>query len=134
MQLNEISGDIPVVLSVAGTAAGTDVERPSLVLPWDAMVQSVAWVPGTDVTADDTNYATITLYNRGDDGTGTTAIASRVYSATDSSKDVAEDMTLATDDDDLALTAGDVLSVAIAKAGTGLAIPAGVVQVTLRLA
>lgn len=133
MQYKELSGDLSYTFFVAGVAAGTAVEWPQLVMPWNATITGLTWVPGAAVTANGSNYATISVRNRGASGSGTVVPASRAYSATNSSAQVGEVLTLSSTATDLQPAAGDVLTVSVAHTGTGLLIPAGLVQVTLRL-
>lgn len=131
MQLTEISGDIEVPAFVAGTAAGTDIEFPAWMAPWDVTITGVKWVPAAAITANVTNFATLSLRNR-TTGAGTAVPATRAYSATDSVAHTPEAMTLSGTAADLVLAAGDVVTLGITHGGTGLLIPAGIVQVTVR--
>lgn len=133
MQFKELAGDIAFEFFVPGVAAGTAIEWPQFVMPWNATITSLTWVPGAAVTANGTNYATISVRNRGASGSGTVVPASRAYSATNSSAQVAEVLTLSSTATDLQPAAGDVLTISVAHTGTGLLIPAGLVQVALRL-
>jgi hypothetical protein len=130
--LKEIRGDVPYEFFIAGVAAGTGVEWPLLVLPYNALVTSVKWVPNAAVTANATNFATLNLRNRTTAGAGTVIPAVRAYSATNSSARIAESMTLSGTATDLNLAANDVLTLEIAHSGTGLIIPPGLVQVAVR--
>lgn len=132
-QLKELAGDIDFEFFFPGVAAGTAIEVPLLVLPYNARVQSVRWVPGAAVAANGANFATLSLRNRQGAGTGTPVPATRAYSATNSVAQVAEAMTLSGTSADLDLAAGDVLTLAVAHSGTGLTIPVGLVQAKLRV-
>lgn len=128
----EVRGDVPYEFFIAGVAAGTAIEWPLLVAPFNMLVTGVKWVPNANVTANGTNYATLSFRNRTGAGAGTAVPASRAYSATNSSANVAEAMTLSGTATDLNIASGDVLTLAIAHSGTGLLIPPGLVQVSLR--
>jgi hypothetical protein len=131
--LKEIRGDslLPDVY-VATIAAGSVGEAPGFVVPWNALVTAVRWVPSAAITANGTNYFTLILRNRGGAGAGATQPATRSYAATNSVAFVSELMTLSSTATDLQLAAGDVLSVQKTEAGTGLTMPIGTVQVYLR--
>lgn len=133
MQFKELAGDLPYEFFVPGVAAGTAVEWPQFVVPLNATITSLIWVPGAAVTANGTNFATISIRNRGAAGSGTVVAATRSYAATNSAAQVAETLTLSATATDLQPAAGDVLTISIAHSGSGLLIPAGLVQVALRL-
>lgn len=133
MQFKEFSGDLDYEFFVPGIAAGTAVEWPLIVLPFNASITSVKWVPSAAVTANVTNYATLNFRNRTGAGAGTAIPAVRAYSATNSVAQTAEAMALSGTAADLLAAAGDVLTLAVAHSGTGLIIPAGLVQAKLRV-
>lgn len=128
-QLKEIRGDQVFLLPVAGQAtAGTADEFTGFVAPFPLKITGVKWVPKAAITADGSNYFTLNLRNR-TTGAGSALPASRSYAATNSTAFVAEDMTLSGTAADLLVAAGDVLTVSKVNTGTGLAMPAGTVQV-----
>jgi hypothetical protein len=132
-QIKEIAGPIDIEVPVPGVAAGTAAEWPLLELPYNAQIKSVRWVPSAAVTANATNYATLSLRNRGSNGSGSVVPASRAYSATNSAAQVGEAMTLSGTASDLQPAAGDVLTLGVAHSGTGLTIPAGLVRVSVQV-
>lgn len=132
-QYAEIAGDLNYAFFTAGVAAGTAIEWPLIVLPFNATVISAKWTPAAAVTANGTNYATLSFRNRTTAGAGTAVPASRSYAATNSAAQVPEAMTLSSTAADLLPASGDVLTLGIAHTGTGLTIPAGLVQVVLRV-
>jgi hypothetical protein len=131
--LKELRGDLVFTLPVAAIAGGSVGETPGLVLPFNATVTGVKWVPAANITANGTNFFTLILRNRGAAGSGTAQAATRAYSATNGVAHTAENMTLSGTAADLQLAAGDVLTVQKTEGGTGLAMPAGVVQVSVRV-
>jgi hypothetical protein len=133
MQFTELGGNLAFEFFVPGVAAGTAIEWPQFVMPWNATIASLVWVPGANVTANGTNFATIAVRNRSTTGTGTVVPASRSYAATNSTAQVGESLTLSGTATDLQPAAGDVLTISVAHSGSGLVIPAGLVQVALRL-
>lgn len=135
MKHNELSGDLVHTVHVPPTAAGTAIEVPIARVPDGVNYKIVGayWVPGTAITANASNYFTLSLRNRGSvDGTGTTVAASRAYSATNGVANKTETLTLDADETKLLPAAGDVLTAAFAHSGTGLAIPAGLLQLVYR--
>lgn len=86
----------------------------------------VRYVPGAALTADNTNYATITVSKRDSAGGTKTTVASRTTQVTGSGSWTAfvpVELTLAAAAD--ILNAGGTLTFEIAKAGTGVVVPAG---------
>lgn len=131
---SEIRGDHTLVLPVAGQAtAGTPDEFVGAIVPFNAKVTAVKWIPKAAVTANGTNYFTLTLRNRKADASGTALPAQRSYAATNSTALVPEAMTLDGTEANLLVTAGDVLTVEKLVTASGLAMPAGTVQVSLRV-
>lgn len=127
--LKELRGDLVFIIPVAGQATpGTVDEFTGFVAPFPLKVTGVKWVPKAAITANGTNFFTLTLRNR-TTGAGTALPASRSYAATNSSALTPEDMTLSATASDLNVAAGDHLSVEKLVGGTGLAMPAGTVQV-----
>ncbi|MGO1049787.1 hypothetical protein [Crossiella sp. CA198] len=132
-QLKEIRGDQWFRISVAGAGvASTPAEFPGFVVPFNAKVTSAKWVPESSITANGTNYFTLTLRNR-TTGAGAALPASRSYIATNSTALAPEAMTLSGTAADLNVAEGDHLSVEKLVTGTGLAMPAGVVMVALQV-
>lgn len=132
IQDKELRGDRTFVLAVPGQGtAGTVDEFSGVVAPFNLKITDVKWIPAAAVTANGTNYFTLTLRNR-TTGAGTALPAQRSYAATNSVAFVAEAMTLSSTAADLNVAAGDVLTVEKLVTGTGLAMPDGVVQVTYR--
>lgn len=133
-QFIELSGDLAYEISIPPTAAGTAVEVPGLILPFNALIASVRWVPGAAVVANGANFFTLTPRNRGAAGVGTVVPATaRSYAATNSTANVAEVLALSATATDLQAAAGDVLTAHITHTGTGLAVPAGLLQIALRV-
>lgn len=134
MQFKELAGDYDLAFFVPGVAAGTAIEWSLWVAPFPVAIQSVQWVPAAAVTANGANFATLSLRNRTAAGAGTAVPASRAYSATDSAAHVVEAMTLSGTATDLDVAEGDVLTLGVVHSGTGLVIPAGLVQARVRIA
>ncbi|MEU4576617.1 hypothetical protein [Nonomuraea sp. NPDC023979] len=132
MQVKDLRGDHVFAIPVAGQAtASTADEFVAMVAPFDMTITRVKWVPTTAVTANGTNYFTLTLRNR-TTGAGTALPAQRSYAATNSVAFAAEDMTLSGTEAALNVAAGDVLTVEKLVTGTGLAMPDGTVQIFAR--
>lgn len=131
-QENELRGDRTLLIPVPGQAtAGTVDEFSGVVAPINMKITGVKWIPAAAITANATNYFTLTLRNR-TTGAGTAVPASRSYAATNSVAFVAEAMTLSGTAADLNVASGDVLTVEKLVTASGLAMPDGVVQVTYR--
>jgi hypothetical protein len=133
MQVGELSGDFVFTASIPPTAAGTAIEVPIVRPPWNMTITAIVWVPGAAITANASNFFTLTPRNR-QSGAGTvTPATARSYAATNSVATTPEALTLSTTATDLQVAANDVLSAHFTHSGTGLAIPAGVVQVHARM-
>lgn len=126
----ETDGHFLVVELPAVAAADTStVIAPAM--PWDGVVARVQIVPRAAVTANGTNFATVTVQNKGPLGSGSTAMASRTWSATNSVAGTKEDATLNATQANREAKAGDVLQVVHSSAGSGLALPAISVIITV---
>lgn len=132
MQLAELAGDFVFTAQVPPTAAATAIEVPIIRPPWNGTITSITWTPGAAITANGSNYFTLTVRNR-QTGAGTVVPATRSYIATNSVSTTPEALTLSTTATDLQVAASDVLTAHFTHTGTGLAIPAGTVQVTMKL-
>lgn len=128
--INELSGDHVFAVAVAGNGtAGTADEFSALVAPFSMRITAVKWIPAAAITANGTNYFTLTLRNRGAAGAGSALPAQRAYSSGNAAAFVGESMTLSGTAADLRVAAGDVLTVEKLVAASGLAMPDGVVQI-----
>lgn len=108
----------------AVAAADTSTVAMGAGMPRDGHVVSLQLVPRAAITANGTNFATITLQNKGPLGSGSTAMASRTWSATNSVAGTKESGTLNGTAANLEFKQGDILQVVHSTAGTGLALPA----------
>ena len=132
MQYKELRGDVPLIIQVGYMAANVTGGFNAIV-PFNARVTAAKWIPGAAITANGTNYFTLSVFNRGAAGAGTVEIVTaRSYAATNGVKATPETLTLSATEANLFLTAGDVVSVECAPTGTGLICPGGAVQLTLR--
>lgn len=129
--VKDLRGDHTVTLQVAAMAsAATDNEQLGFVVPFSAKITGVKWVPSAGVTANGTNYSTLSVRNRGAAGAGTALPASRSYAATNSTALVPEDCTLSGTASDLNVSAGDVLTVQMIHTASGVVIPSGTVRIS----
>lgn len=101
-------------------------------VPYDARVTRAEIVPRAAITANGTNFSTLTLQNKGPLGSGSTVVATRTWAATNSVAGTKEQMTLSGTPANLELKAGDQLQVVHGTGGTGLAMPAVSVIVTYK--
>ena len=100
--------------------------------PFAATVTAVTFTPEAAITGDNTNTRTLTLQNKGQAGTGTTAVATLAF--TTGNNGVAFDekaFTLSGTPANLALAEGDILAVVETVGGTGLANPGGRIEVAM---
>lgn len=102
-------------------------------VPITGVVSSVTIVPQSAITGADTNSATLAVVNKGQDGSGTTVIASKAFTSGVNAAAFDETaLTVSATAADLNVTAGDILAFRRTKVGTGLATPVlgGIVNVT----
>jgi hypothetical protein len=82
--LKELRGDLVYSAYIPATAAGTAVEVPVVRLPFPALITEITWIPGAAMTANGTNFCTLTPRNR-QTGAGTVVPATaRSWAATNS--------------------------------------------------
>lgn len=115
-----------------GSAAATTAEHTFFRAPAAVIIKAIRYVPDAALTASDTVYATLTVAQRNAAGTSVNASFGVVTTKTSGSGGsgnwtafVPVALTLAGS----ALAAGDILTIAIAKASTGTAVPAGSLQI-----
>lgn len=133
MQFKELGGSLRHQAYVPSQAtAGTDDNWPVFVAPAKCQIVSVTFVPSAAITADGTNFSTYTLTNKVA-GAGSTAVASRAWSATNSVASTPEAFTLSGTAANLLVGADDSLEVVKTHGGTGLTIPDGLLVINYRL-
>jgi len=112
-------------VDVEVAAAATGAEASGLEkAPFAGKLASATIIPLAALTGADTNSRTIQVFNRGQDGTGTTLMASKAY--TNGINLAAEDeasLTLSATAANLVVADGDVIEVKSLHVGTGLAAP-----------
>jgi hypothetical protein len=100
--------------------------------PFACTVTKATYVPAAAITGANTNYRSLTVTNRGQDGSGTTVVATISFtSGTNGVKDDALAITLSGTAANLVVASGDVLTVDSVHVGTGIAEPGGDVAVEL---
>lgn len=135
--LSDIPGNhtARVVVPAEGTAGNADT-WPVFVAPGKITVTGVRWTPSANVTGANTNNFAFAVQNRGQAGSGTTAVTStKTYaSGTNGVANQAEALTLSGTAANLNAVANDVLSLVRSVNGSGLASPAGLVEIDFRYA
>lgn len=133
MQFKELGGLLrhQAYVPSQGTA-GTVDNWPVFVAPAKLQIVSVKFVPSAAVTASGTNFSTYTLTNKVA-GAGSTAVASRAWSATDSVASTPESLTLSGTAANLLVNADESLEVVKTIGGTGLVIPDGLLVINYKL-
>jgi len=129
-----MSGQAPLVqehnTAVPGVAAGTPSTDNLIEAPFGGAITEVTIEPAANVVGQATNFATIQVVNKGQNGLGNTVMASLAFSAatvtanrdTDTQVPVVAGATTVADD--------DVLDVQVIHTGTGLLMPALKARVT----
>ena len=111
--------------------AATDGPGAGFVMPWKGVLTRVQFVPSAGITANGTNFSTLTLQNKGPNGAGVVAMASRSWAATNSVANTPEDFTLNATQANREFALGDYLLIARTHGGSGLIIPAGTLLLTV---
>jgi hypothetical protein len=120
------------VLAVDTAAFGAAADATVVIgnMHFDGRIIKVEFVPSAAITANGTNFSTLTLQNKGGLKTGTTAVASRAWSSVNSVAATKEAFALSGTAANLEVKAGDRLDLVQTHGGTGLAIPTGSLLVT----
>lgn len=123
---------IEAQIPAEGTA-GTDQHTEVGVVESESEVTAVRFLSNSAVVADNTNNRTFTLTNKGQDGSGSTAIAT--YQTNVAGGNLAQgdekDFTLSSVDGATTVLAGDVLELTETHSGTGVAHGGGKLQIEL---
>jgi hypothetical protein len=130
--LDDLPGDQTQTVYLPTHAAATATENyPIFSAPFDCTIQSVIITPALAVTGVDTNYTNINLINRGTAGTTTTELANYDLEL---GNDLAimDEYSLYAPATALSVSDGNVLAIQFEKVGTGLLVPALIVQTTYR--
>lgn len=140
LKVNGATGSISLPLTLlqdswdkeaADAAAGTvTAEHTFFRAPAAVIIKAIRYVPDAALTASDTLFATLTVAQRNAAGTSVNAsfgtALTKVTAGTGNwTAFVAVPLTLAGS----ALAAGDILTIAIAKASTGTIVPAGSLEI-----
>lgn len=114
----------------AATAASDDTLLGQA--PFAGTVTSVLYVPEAAITGAATNNRTVSLVNKGQDGTGTAIVATLTFaSGTNAAANNEVTVPLSGTAADLVIADGDTLQWRSVANGTGLADPGGVARVSV---
>jgi len=112
--------------------AGTEIEQILFRAPFACTVTAVEFTPNTTQAGANTNYFTLTIYNR-TTGAGSTSVASLDFtSGTDLTTLTPKTITVSGTAANLNLAAGDVVTAKKVVTASGLACPAGSVRVSFK--
>lgn len=119
-------------LQIAAAAAAADASGVYVKAPFDGVVESVTLIAASALTGANTESRTFQLFNRGQDGSGTTKVAEKAFtSGVNAAADDETAITVITAADANVVAAGDLLeAVSLHVGSTGLAGPAGTMLVT----
>lgn len=131
-----MSGRAPLVTTMTAVIPGTAQASDAVYVVGEAMfdgtVTMVSYTPVSDITGADTDSRSINVHNRGDDGDGTTEMASIDFVAdTDAAQYDETLLTLSSTDGATDVSKGDIITVQSLHVGSGLADPGGTVQVEI---
>lgn len=125
----EIEGFTAEIPAAAANATTTTVV---VEVPKDGKVTKVVYVPKAGITGANTDSRTLALVNKGDDGAGSTSVASlALTSGVNATAFDAKEITLSGTAANKAVDAGDVLVLTSTHVGTGIADPGGRVIVSI---
>lgn len=118
-------------MKTAAVAGGSDGEE--VIFKNDSgakmVVEAVKFTAAAAVTGNDTNNFTLSVLNK----TRTKTVASKAYATgVNIAKWGSSTLTNSTTADDLVVNSGDVLTLAKVEAGSGLALPAGLLSIQFR--
>ncbi|MFE4701080.1 hypothetical protein ACFRIC_28875 [Streptomyces sp. NPDC056738] len=117
--------DVPPV-----PTAGNDNDSVLTQAPYACTVTAVQYVPVAAITGANTNSRTLTLVNKGADGTGTTTVATlALTSGVNLAANDEKAITLSGTAANLVLAAGDTLLWRSTHVGTGITDPGGLVRI-----
>jgi hypothetical protein len=123
---------VTVEETVPAAATAVTVDTPITEAAFAGTVTRVDYTPDAAITGANTNSRTVTLYNRGQTGVGTTVVAQLAFVAgVNGVQYDAKAITLSVVANATTVAAGDVLEWDSAAVGTGLADPGGSVHVEL---
>ncbi len=117
---------------VQAAATGADLNTNVLVCPQAGTVTAVTYTPVSTITGADTNTRSVTLVNKGQNGAGTTVVATLQFnSGVNATGSDEKTITLSATAANLVVAAGDVLQWQSTHVGTGLADPGGLVALAI---
>ena len=131
--LADVPGEHTFRARILTVALGTDKKQALLVVPFDCKVVDVKMINEAAITGHATNNFTASVMNGGSDGSGTTVVASKAYTAGNDAAALDPDaMTNSATPANLNLSQDDVLVYDKTEAGSGLADPDKVVEITVQ--
>lgn len=120
---------LPLETAAFGATADATITGPNV--HQDGRIIKVEFVPSAAVTANGTNFSTLTLQNKGPLKSGVVAAASRSWAAVNSVAGTKEAFTLSGTPANLEVKAGDRLDLVQTHGGTGVALPTGTLLITI---
>ena len=116
----------------AVSTAGNDLDSVVSQAPFDCTVTKVEYIPVAAITGANTNTRSVTLFNKGQTGSGTTTVATLQFdSGVNAAASDEKAITLSGTAANLVLAAGDTLLWRSLHIGTGQTDPGGLVRVTV---
>lgn len=112
--------------------AGNSQTTPIGIAPYAGEITAAQVVPADDITGAATNNRRVRVINRGQDGNGTTVVATVQFTnGTDADGFAPCGLALATSPEDRLVQEGDVLAWESAAVGTGITDPGGLAHVVV---
>lgn len=131
-QVHDTPGNFQSTYALRAHAAATATEVANVFrAPYACKIVSVELIPDGAVTGQATNYTSLAVLNAGTAGTGTTVLGTAIdYSSAGVTQAAGVAVDLYRPATPLAVASGVILQVQMAKTGTGLALPGGLVVTT----
>lgn len=125
--IRPVEQDIPAV-----STAGNDDDTVVCAAPFTGTVTAVEYIPETTITGAATNNRTVSLVNKGQDGSGSAVVATLSFgSGTNAAGADSKTIPLSGTAANLNVAEGDVLVWRSVHVGTGIADPGGLARVTI---
>lgn len=122
-----IEQDVPAVAT-----AGNDDDTVVCTVPFAGTVTAVEYIPEAAITGAATNNRTVSLINKGQDGSGNTTVASLSFgNGVNAAASDSKAVTLSGTPGNLQVAEGDVLVWRSLHVGTGITDPGGLARVTI---
>ena len=124
--LDRVLAPMPIV------AISTDAENPCYIVQQAGIIQAVKYIPAGAKTGDNTNYRTLSIYNRGAANAGTALAATlALTTGTNLAANTPSTLALSGTPANLVVAVGDVLTFSSVHTASGLSDPGGLLVIDI---